>query len=113
MENKKGSSGTNIRFIKFRDNPYAIESEMEAIESEGKQGSKVLLEGIKTGSAKVSVILPSNWYRERVPPANTYIIVVTSLFLVPHSALVLVGGQVHYHAEQMKGNEVKNEFILK
>lgn len=46
---KQKSTGDNIRFINFRDSEYALETSVMDIEASGRQGSKVLLEGIKTG----------------------------------------------------------------
>ena len=39
----------------WAESPYNTEPFLEKIEMEGKQGNKVLLEGVKTGSAKVTV----------------------------------------------------------
>ena len=39
----------------WAESPYNTETFLEKIELEGKQGNKVLLEGVKTGSAKVTV----------------------------------------------------------
>ena len=44
-----------FRFIPWADSPYNTEPILEQLEKQGQQGNKVLLEGIKTGSAKVSV----------------------------------------------------------
>ncbi len=44
-----------IRFIPWADSPYNTEPILEQLEKQGQQGNKVLLEGVKTGSAKVSV----------------------------------------------------------
>ena len=50
--------GTDIlRFMSWQDSPYNTVPILEKLESQGFQGNKVLLEGIKTGSAKVSVKL--------------------------------------------------------
>ena len=76
------------------------------IEAKGQQGRKVLLEGIKTGSCKVSVRLVSRTYSEKVPPAETTVVVVANLYLVPQSAYVMIGGNVHYRAEQIKSNKI-------
>ena len=67
--------------------------------------SNVLL-GVKTGSAKVSVRLVSKVYSEKVLPAETRVVVVANLYLVPASAYVMVGGVVNYRAEQIKSNKV-------
>jgi hypothetical protein len=44
-----------VRFIPWADSPYDTEPSLEQLEKQGLQGNKVLLEGVKTGSAKVSV----------------------------------------------------------
>ena len=97
-----------VKFINFRDSAYdfdyAITSQI--IESKGQQGHKVLLEGIKTGSCKVSVRLVSKVYSEKVSPAVTTVVVVANLYLVPQSAYVMVGGIVNYRAEQIKSNKI-------
>ena len=123
---KQKSTGDNIRFINFRDSEYALETTVMEIEASGRQGSKVLLEGIKTGeslacrnprslasfcrwastkvirlsgSSKVSVRLASTMY-SKVAPAEVNVMVVANLFIVPSSVHVMVGGLVSYHAEQ-------------
>ena len=64
------------------------------------------MEGIKTGSSKVSVRLVSKTYSEKVPPAETTVVVVANLYLVPQSAYVMIGGNVDYRAEQIKSNKI-------
>jgi nuclear pore complex protein Nup210 len=44
-----------FRFIPWADSPYNTEPILEQLEKQGQQGNTVLLEGVKTGSAKVSV----------------------------------------------------------
>lgn len=46
-----------LRFITFRDSPYETPPTVQAFEEAGKQGHIVLLEGVKTGSAKVIYLL--------------------------------------------------------
>ena len=100
------NKGENVRFIKFRDSTYALEPTLEMLETKGIQGSKVLLEGIRTGSSKVTVKLASKSYAN-VPAAEVTVMVVANLFLAPHSAFVMQGATVDYHAEQMKSNRVR------
>eukprot|EP00095_Tigriopus_kingsejongensis_P012070 maker-scaffold60_size442463-snap-gene-0.28 protein:Tk12070 transcript:maker-scaffold60_size442463-snap-gene-0.28-mRNA-1 annotation:"nuclear pore membrane glycoprotein 210" len=102
---KPGTLGDNIRFINFRDSTYAFEDTLMAIEAQNKQGHKVLLEGIKTGSSKVSVKVVSALY-SKVPPATVNVMCVANLFLMPSNAYVMMGGYVDYHAEQIKSNKV-------
>ena len=106
------NKGENVRFIKFRDSTYALEPTLEMLETKGIQGSKVLLEGIRTGSSKVTVKLASKSYAN-VPPAEVTVMVVANLFLAPHSAFVMQGATVDYHAEQMKSNRVSLLELLK
>ena len=106
---KAGTVGDNIRFINFRDSAYQFEDSLMAIEASGKQGSSVLLEGIKTGSSKVSVRLVSQAYN-KVPWVTVNVMVVANLYLVPVNAYVMMGGVVEYHAEQIKSNKVCESF---
>ena len=49
-----GAAKTDIlRFMSWRASPYNTEPILEQLESGGDQGNKVLLEGVKTGSARV------------------------------------------------------------
>lgn len=99
--------GENVKFIKFRDSTYALEPTLEMMETKGLQGSKVLLEGVRTGSSKVTVRLASKNYAD-VPPAEVTVMVVANLRIEPHTAFVMPGATVDYHAEQMKSNRVRN-----
>ena len=44
-----------VRFIPWRSSTYNTEPILEKLEAAGSQGNKVLLEGVKTGSAKVEL----------------------------------------------------------
>lgn len=44
-----------VRFMQFKDSPYETPPTIEKIEQRNKRGHIVLLEGIKTGSAKVCI----------------------------------------------------------
>lgn len=106
------NKGDNVKTIKFRDSTYALEPALMELEAKGVQGSKVLLEGVRTGSSKVSVRLSSKSYAD-VPPAEVTVMVVANLFLVPHFTCVLGGATVEYHAEQMRSNKVNSHFLKK
>lgn len=45
---------TVLRFMTFKDSPYETPQSIEKLEEENKKGHIVLLEGVKTGSAKVT-----------------------------------------------------------
>lgn len=42
-----------LRYITFRDSPYETPPAIDLLENTGKKGYSVLLEGVKSGSAKV------------------------------------------------------------
>lgn len=42
-----------LRYITFRDSPYETPHAIAALENEGKKGYSILLEGVKSGAAKV------------------------------------------------------------
>lgn len=60
----------------------------------------VLLEGLKTGSAKVSVNLPYTEYRH-VLPAEVNLMVVANLLIDPPDAYVLKGDTVKFRLLQV------------
>ena len=99
------SKGENVKFMRFRDSTYALNPTLMELEAKGLQGSKVLLEGVRTGSSRVSVRLAAKNYAD-VPPAEVTLTVVANLFLVPHFSFVMSGASIEYHAEQMKSNRV-------
>ncbi|KAG8234300.1 hypothetical protein J437_LFUL014462 [Ladona fulva] len=64
------TGGSVLRFISFHDSPYEAPHGVELLESRGLRANTVLLEGVKTGSAKTQAIihlrvnlpsLPSLW----------------------------------------------------
>ena len=94
-----------LRFMTWKDSPYNTEPILEKLETEGYQGNKVLLEGIKTGSAKVSVRLVDSQHAA-VPPAVEPLMVVANLFLVPPAAHLLPCATLQYSANQFKSNKL-------
>lgn len=51
-----------LRFMTFQESPYETPHTVASLDSVGKKGHIILLEGIKTGTAKVkkSLLRPSN-----------------------------------------------------
>lgn len=83
-EESKLSDGSTIdvhqvlRFVKWDDTAYETPRAIGPLEREGKQGYKVLVEGIQTGSAKVSV-RPRHPSLADVKPDIIRLIVVSNL----------------------------------
>lgn len=56
LEAGPSGASTVLRFIRFRDSPYETPGHVGELEEEDRRGYVVLLEGVKTGTAKVSVL---------------------------------------------------------
>jgi nuclear pore complex protein Nup210 len=56
QESKTNSDCNVLQLITFRDSPYETPPTVKAFDDIGKHGHIVLLEGMKTGAAKVSDI---------------------------------------------------------
>ena len=111
IESGGNAKGTEIlRFMTWKDSPYNTEPILEKLEVEGSQGNKVLLEGIKTGSAKVSVKSVDS-QNLVVPPAVEPLMVVANLFLLPPTANIIPCASLQYTANQFKGKHVRLTFI--
>lgn len=52
-----------LRWVKFADSSYDVIPSIAALESQGLQGHVVLIEGLRTGSARVSVQLESDSFK--------------------------------------------------
>lgn len=44
-----------LRFMTFEESPYETPHTVEMLDASGKRGNIVLLEGVKTGAAKVII----------------------------------------------------------
>ncbi|XP_046395888.1 nuclear pore membrane glycoprotein 210 [Ischnura elegans] len=109
------AGGSVLRFITYRDSPYEAPHGVELLESRGLRANTVLLEGMKTGSAKVSVRLPrqqgsairgglpaSVASAPSVPPVEVTLVVVANLLIDPPDIYVMPGCTIHYRVLQMK-----------
>lgn len=61
----------------------------------------VLLEGINTGSAKVSVELPYPEYQHIVSPLDVNIVVLANIILDPSDVHILVGDSISFRILQV------------
>uniref|UniRef100_A0A8D8XUE4 Nuclear pore membrane glycoprotein 210 n=2 Tax=Cacopsylla melanoneura TaxID=428564 RepID=A0A8D8XUE4_9HEMI len=96
---------TVLRFMTFKDSPYETPTTVEALDEKGLKGHMVLLEGLKTGSAKVSVNLPYTEYR-KVSPAEVNLMVVANLLIDPPDAYVLKGDTVKFRLLQLRHGRI-------
>ncbi|XP_001601346.4 nuclear pore membrane glycoprotein 210 [Nasonia vitripennis] len=90
---KKGLQTSNLpnnvmRFMTFQESPYETPHSVEMLDAVGKTGNIVLLEGVKTGTAKVSVKIMYPEYRH-VPPVEVELIVVANLIIIPSDVTIM------------------------
>ncbi|ERL89556.1 hypothetical protein D910_06921, partial [Dendroctonus ponderosae] len=81
---------TVIRYISYRDSPYEVPPGIQSLEDSNKKGYSILLEGVKSGSAKVTVRLPYSEYKQ-VPTHEVQLMIVANLLLTPGEVYVMAG----------------------
>lgn len=86
---------TVIRYITFRDSPYEVPLGIQPLEDENKKGYSILLEGVKSGSAKVSVRLPYPEYKH-VEPFEVQLMIVANLLISPAEVYTMPGDTVPF-----------------
>ncbi|XP_019637955.1 PREDICTED: nuclear pore membrane glycoprotein 210-like [Branchiostoma belcheri] len=102
---------TILRILRFADTSYAAPPDVLTLESAGKQGNVALVEGIKTGSAKVNIRLKDPIYKD-VSPAEVQLVVIDNLLLNPSYDVYLVQGQrIKYRVERFRQGKI-NEVAM-
>ncbi|KAI4468828.1 nuclear pore membrane glycoprotein [Holotrichia oblita] len=97
---------TVLRFMRFRDSPYETPSAIEAFEEQNKRGHIVLLEGIKTGMAKVEVKLPYEEYAF-IRPQDVPLSVVANLIILPATLYCMVYDVVEFKIYSLNNGKVE------
>ncbi|CAL7946385.1 unnamed protein product [Xylocopa violacea] len=90
-----------LRFMTYQESQYETPPTVAALDSTGKKGHIVLLEGIKTGTAKVSVKLPYLEYKH-VPPIEVELIVIANLIIIPSDITVMMYDSFKYKIMQAR-----------
>lgn len=91
-----------LRFLRFSESKYhEVPTSVKHFDQLGLRGSMVLLEGINTGSAKVSVQLPHGEYL-KVAPIEVDIMVLANIILDPSEAHILVGDTITFKILQVR-----------
>ncbi|CAL1266447.1 unnamed protein product [Larinioides sclopetarius] len=90
-----------LRFLKFADSVYKTPPSVEYWEKQNLHGSMILMEGSKTGSAKVTV-KPLDPAYKHVTSYEVSLVVVANLNLKPAHTYVLPGSKVKYQLELIK-----------
>lgn len=96
-----------LRFLTFAESPYhEVPKTVEKFESIGLKGYTVLLEGINTGSAKVTVRLPYPEYNH-VPAVEVDIMVLANIIVDPIDAYILVDDTIPFRILQLKQGKLQ------
>ncbi|KAJ6218542.1 hypothetical protein RDWZM_009699, partial [Blomia tropicalis] len=91
-----------IRYRTWVSSSYAAPDFVEYWEAKGAKSSFVLMEGIKTGSAKIKAKILGDSYKS-VEPSEITVHVVANLLLIPSNDVFLVrGAKVGFRAEISK-----------
>ncbi|XP_020712667.1 nuclear pore membrane glycoprotein 210 isoform X1 [Ceratitis capitata] len=91
-----------LRFLTFSESPYhVVPPALEKFETQRMKGYMVLLEGINTGIAKVTISIPYPEY-SHVPKMEVYINVLANIILEPSDVHMLPGDKIDFRILQLK-----------
>ncbi|KAH8272626.1 hypothetical protein KR018_010193 [Drosophila ironensis] len=91
-----------MRYLTFTDSPYhTVPLALETFEAEGTKGHMILLEGINTGTSKVTIKMPQPEY-VLVSPIEVYISVLANIIIEPSEVTILSGDTITFRILQLK-----------
>jgi nuclear pore complex protein Nup210 len=98
-----------LRPIKFADSEYEVSKSIRQLESIGLSGHKMLIEGVKTGTAYVQSKLLDSFYKETTTQLTPLVrlLVVANILLEPSQTVyILIGGHVKYNVNLIKQTSI-------
>ncbi|KAI4499131.1 hypothetical protein M0802_005714 [Mischocyttarus mexicanus] len=98
--------GDVLRFLTYQESQYETPPTVAELDAVGKKGHIVLLEGIRTGTAKVSVKLPYPEYRH-VLPIEVELIVIANLIIIPSEVTMMQFDNFKYNIMQIHGGRLE------
>ncbi|CAI8026947.1 Nuclear pore membrane glycoprotein 210 [Geodia barretti] len=100
-----------LHFVRFDDSSYETDPIIGALEARGYYGDTVLVEGVSTGTAKVSVRFVDRVWKDSVAPATVKLLVIENIMLQPAmDVYILPYCIVHYTVERKK--QGKTEVVV-
>ncbi|XP_065558843.1 nuclear pore membrane glycoprotein 210-like [Artemia franciscana] len=90
-----------IRIVSFEDSKYDASQSVEKLEKSGKRGDTILIEGMKTGSAKICVRFEDPLLKE-VPSGEVRMTVIANIALDPPRVYLMPGSSVTFQVIQFK-----------
>lgn len=111
------STSNILRFMTYEESQYERPVSVAALDSIGKRGHIVLIEGVRTGTAKVAVRLPHSEYKH-VPSVELELIVIANLIIIPPEITIMAYDSFKYkimHTRQGRLEEISlpsNQYYL-
>ncbi|XP_028139589.1 nuclear pore membrane glycoprotein 210 [Diabrotica virgifera virgifera] len=95
-----------LQYIPFENSPYKAPPVIESLEKQFKKGNIVLLEGVKSGTVKVSVRLPLEEY-QHLPTCEVQLMVVANVIIVPSDVYIMVGDTITFQFFYLKNGRME------
>ncbi|XP_011343708.2 nuclear pore membrane glycoprotein 210 isoform X2 [Ooceraea biroi] len=117
MPSNSESTSNVLRFMTYEESEYERPASVAMLDSIGKRGHIVLIEGIRTGTAKISVRLPHSEYKY-VPAIELELIVIANLIIIPPEITIMAHDSFEYkimHTRQGRLEEISlpsNQYYL-
>ncbi|XP_036436185.1 nuclear pore membrane glycoprotein 210-like [Colossoma macropomum] len=109
--------GEIVRFVRFSDTSYSPDPHILSLEELGQRGDSVLLQGVRSGSARVRVSLRHPEHKQ-VVEASVSLYVMDRLYLSPADDIyLLLGSTITYNVQrtQQEGDKgtLRHEVLTK
>lgn len=105
-----GEQASNVlRLLKYSESSYTALPHIKLLEDHGKRGDRILMKGLQTGAAIISVKAADPAYKH-LPEHQVRVLVVANLQLTPSVVYLLPHARVTYRVDllkQGKSHEVK------
>lgn len=97
-----------LRISKLIDSEYELSESIRALEAVGLSGHKMLIEGLRTGTASVQSKLLDPFYKDALRTPQVRLLVVANIMLEPsYPVFVLIGAIVKYNVFLIKQTSVE------
>ncbi|RNA20580.1 nuclear pore membrane glycoprotein [Brachionus plicatilis] len=97
-----------LRIAKFIDSEYEVSDSIKQLESLGLHGHKILIEGLKTGSANVQAKLIDPFYKDFLKTPPVRLMVVANILIEPsYPVYLLRGTSIRYSVYLIKQTSVE------
>jgi nuclear pore complex protein Nup210 len=95
-----------LRLSKFIESEYVVSDSIKQLEKIGLSGNKILIEGLKTGTANVQSKLLDSYYKDMKTPLVRLLVVANILVEPSHPVYLLVGATVKYNLFLIKQTSI-------